>query len=47
MKDREVEQKWKKQEIGALIISPTRELAVQIKEVLDQLLNSVSVSHDL
>ncbi|EFA08391.1 putative ATP-dependent RNA helicase DDX55 homolog-like Protein [Tribolium castaneum] len=34
--------KWKKAEIGALIISPTRELATQINQVLNQLLESIS-----
>ncbi|XP_044260230.1 probable ATP-dependent RNA helicase DDX55 homolog [Tribolium madens] len=34
--------KWKRQEIGALIVSPTRELATQIKQVLNQLLESIS-----
>lgn len=35
---------WKKFEIGALVISPTRELAVQTNEVLEQLLKFVPVS---
>lgn len=43
LKRREKEEKWKKHEIGALIISPTRELALQTKEVLDQLLQYVKV----
>lgn len=37
-------QKWKKFEIGGLIISPTRELALQTNEVLEQLLKHVPVS---
>ena len=40
---RRQEDKWRKHEIGALIISPTRELALQTKEVLEQLLKFVSV----
>ncbi|XP_003701478.2 ATP-dependent RNA helicase DDX55 [Megachile rotundata] len=35
------EEKWKPMEIGAIIISPTRELAVQINEVLQQFLNNI------
>lgn len=37
-------EKWKKHEIGAIIISPTRELAVQTNDVLKQLIVSVPVS---
>lgn len=33
---------WKKHEIGAVVLSPTRELALQTSEVLRQLLRSVS-----
>ena len=40
---RRQEDKWRKHEIGALIISPTRELALQTKEVLEQLQKFVSV----
>lgn len=35
---------WKKLEIGALVISPTRELALQTNDVLEQLLKHVHVS---
>lgn len=35
---------WKKHEIGGLVISPTRELAIQTGEVLDQLLKHIPVS---
>lgn len=38
------EEKWKKHEVGAVVISPTRELALQTNQVLDQLLQHVSVS---
>ncbi|XP_053999654.1 probable ATP-dependent RNA helicase DDX55 homolog [Hylaeus anthracinus] len=34
-------EKWKPTEIGAIIISPTRELAVQINEVLQKFLNNI------
>lgn len=34
-------EKWKPTEIGAIIISPTRELAVQINEVLQKFLNNM------
>ncbi|XP_029031914.2 probable ATP-dependent RNA helicase DDX55 homolog [Osmia bicornis bicornis] len=34
-------EKWKPTEIGAVIISPTRELAVQINEVLQKFLNNI------
>lgn len=37
------DEKWNKHEIGALIISPTRELALQTKDVLQQLLKFVKV----
>ncbi|XP_068901596.1 probable ATP-dependent RNA helicase DDX55 homolog [Tenebrio molitor] len=59
LKTRQIEQKWKKHEIGALIISPTRELALQTEQVLVKLLVFVmgisrlllvggnSVEHDL
>ncbi|XP_015592965.1 probable ATP-dependent RNA helicase DDX55 homolog [Cephus cinctus] len=36
------EEKWKKMEIGGIIISPTRELATQINEVLAQFLERIS-----
>ena len=32
---------WKSTEVGAIIISPTRELAVQINEVLQRFLNNI------
>ncbi|XP_076760859.1 ATP-dependent RNA helicase DDX55 [Xylocopa sonorina] len=35
-------EKWKPKEIGAIIISPTRELAIQISEVLQKFLNNIS-----
>ncbi|XP_044763667.1 probable ATP-dependent RNA helicase DDX55 homolog [Coccinella septempunctata] len=41
LKRREVEQKWKKHNVGSIVISPTRELALQISEVLNQLLKHV------
>lgn len=44
LKDREKEEKWKQHQVGAIVISPTRELALQTKTVLDQLLNHVKVS---
>lgn len=34
-------EKWKPTEIGAIIISPTRELAVQISEILQKFLNNI------
>ncbi len=37
---REKERKWKKHEVGALVIAPTRELAKQIYEVMMQILAS-------
>lgn len=33
---------WKKHEVGAIILSPTRELALQIRDVLQQLLMYIS-----
>ncbi|ENN71750.1 hypothetical protein HUJ04_001310 [Dendroctonus ponderosae] len=42
LKARETDGPWQKHQIGALVISPTRELALQIKEVLDQLLCSIT-----
>ncbi|CAH0549129.1 unnamed protein product [Brassicogethes aeneus] len=42
------EQKLKKYEVGAVVISPTRELALQTKQVLSQLLKYVSdINHIL
>ncbi|XP_023030455.1 probable ATP-dependent RNA helicase DDX55 homolog [Leptinotarsa decemlineata] len=41
LKRREVEEIWKKHQVGALVISPTRELALQTKFVLDALLKHV------
>ncbi|XP_011499766.1 PREDICTED: ATP-dependent RNA helicase DDX55 [Ceratosolen solmsi marchali] len=35
-------EKWKKFEIGAIIISPTRELAIQISKILSQFLKRIS-----
>lgn len=35
---------WKKSEVGAIIISPTRELAVQSSQVLDQFLNHAELN---
>lgn len=35
---------WKKHEVGAIVISPTRELALQTKVVLEQLLKIVKAS---
>lgn len=34
---------WKKHEVGAIVISPTRELALQTYEVLRQLLEYIKV----
>lgn len=34
-------EKWKPTEIGGIIISPTRELAIQINEVLQKFLNNI------
>ncbi|XP_066153838.1 probable ATP-dependent RNA helicase DDX55 homolog isoform X2 [Euwallacea fornicatus] len=42
LKKKELEEKWHKHQIGAIVISPTRELALQTKLVLDQLLESVT-----
>lgn len=47
LKQREQEQPWKKHEIGAIVVSPTRELALQTKIVLNQLLESITVSISL
>lgn len=44
LKQREVEEKWEKHQIGAVVVSPTRELALQTKDVLDRLLAHVKVS---
>lgn len=44
LKQRAFYEKWKKHEIGAVIVSPTRELALQTKDVLEQLLEYVDVS---
>ncbi|KAJ8910503.1 hypothetical protein NQ315_012350 [Exocentrus adspersus] len=41
LKKREVEENWKKHQVGAIVLSPTRELALQTKNVLQQLLVSV------
>ncbi|XP_056641503.1 probable ATP-dependent RNA helicase DDX55 homolog [Diorhabda sublineata] len=38
MKQRESEEKWGKHQVGAVVLSPTRELALQTKYVLDTLL---------
>ena len=35
-------EEWKKFEVGAIIISPTRELATQISKVLDEFLRNIS-----
>lgn len=43
LKRRSETEKWKKQQIGAIVISPTRELALQTGNVLQQLLKFVSV----
>lgn len=34
-------EKWKPIEIGAIIISPTRELAIQINEILQKFLDNI------
>lgn len=47
LKAKEADAPWQKHQIGALVISPTRELALQIKEVLDQLLSSITVSNNV
>lgn len=36
---------WKKTEVGAIVISPTRELATQTSSVLDEFLNEEQFSH--
>lgn len=41
---RGVSEPWKQSEVGAIVISPTRELALQTHEVLSQLLKHVTVS---
>lgn len=41
LKRREQEEKWKKHNVGAIVISPTRELALQISDVLNQILKHV------
>ncbi|KAF7287667.1 putative ATP-dependent RNA helicase DDX55 homolog [Rhynchophorus ferrugineus] len=41
LKKRSFEEKWKKHQVGAIIISPTRELALQTKEVLEQMLKNI------
>lgn len=43
LKKRELEEKWQKHQIGSIVISPTRELALQTKEVLDHLLQTITV----
>lgn len=43
LKKREKEEPWKKYNVGAIVISPTRELALQISEVLGQMLKHVKV----
>ncbi|XP_030757956.1 probable ATP-dependent RNA helicase DDX55 homolog [Sitophilus oryzae] len=42
LKTREIEDPWKKHEVGAIIISPTRELALQTRDVLKELLQNVT-----
>lgn len=42
---RERENAWSKKEIGAIVISPTRELAMQTYEVLEHFLNHPNLSH--
>ncbi|XP_055906451.1 probable ATP-dependent RNA helicase DDX55 homolog [Eupeodes corollae] len=44
LKRREAESPWKPNEIGALIVSPTRELAFQISEVLAKFLSHPQLS---
>lgn len=44
LKKRGESEKWKKHEIGAIIISPTRELAVQTNDVLKQLILFIPVT---
>lgn len=41
---RHQESAWKKTEVGAIVISPTRELATQTSEVLDQFLKQPSLN---
>ncbi|KAL3270693.1 hypothetical protein HHI36_021221 [Cryptolaemus montrouzieri] len=41
LKRRESEEKWKKHKVGAIVISPTRELALQTRDVLEQMLEHV------
>ncbi|CAH1963103.1 unnamed protein product [Acanthoscelides obtectus] len=42
LKRKEAESVWQKHQIGAIVISPTRELAIQTKDVLDVLLKHIS-----
>ncbi|VEN55959.1 unnamed protein product [Callosobruchus maculatus] len=42
LKRKEAESLWQKHQIGAIVISPTRELATQTKDVLDVLLKHIS-----
>lgn len=42
---RQRENPWSKKEIGAIVISPTRELAVQIYQVLDNFLSYPNLCH--
>nr|CAH7729712.1 unnamed protein product [Callosobruchus chinensis] len=42
LKRKEAESVWQKHQIGAIVISPTRELATQTKDVLDVLLKHIS-----
>lgn len=41
---RQKDSPWKKTEVGAIVISPTRELATQTSEVLDQFLKEPSLN---
>lgn len=41
--ERNKSDKWKKLEIGGLVISPTRELALQTNDVLEQMLKFIPV----
>lgn len=36
---------WKKHDVGAVVILPTRELAIQVSEVLIQLLVHIEVTN--
>lgn len=36
-------EEWKKHQVGAIVVSPTRELALQTNEVLEQLLVHIKV----